>query len=201
MSIILFERFSKIVRKLHTRRTCSYRVLRMIAFITLALDIPRDLGIILVFIGENSTLSDVCALLELSIDYNWSVTNVSSTSTTLVSIWCKKASSSTTIMAKLRCFVRENYLVQPGYAWQLLSMHSLKMNAFKPRRMTGITLVILYFCCFYCSSCLFSLVSPIFVMFGDFFLGRLANTSIVIGSWWDVDLWNPCLACWFALQL
>ena len=47
-----FERFSPgTVRKLHARRTCSYRVLKRITSITYELDIPWDSGICMVFSG------------------------------------------------------------------------------------------------------------------------------------------------------
>ena len=66
--MIHFQRFPvETVRKLHARRTRSYRVLRRITSITHELNIPRDPSNSLIFNGKDSTLSDACALLELSL--------------------------------------------------------------------------------------------------------------------------------------
>ena len=66
MVMIHFERFpSGTVRKSNVRCAESYRVLRRIASITHELDISWDPGISPIFSGENSTLSDACAFLDI----------------------------------------------------------------------------------------------------------------------------------------
>ena len=56
----------RIVRMLHARYTCSYRVLRRITYISQTLDIPWDPGIIPVFIEDDLPLSHACAFLHVS---------------------------------------------------------------------------------------------------------------------------------------
>ena len=66
MVTIHFERFPPgTARKLHPRRTCSFRVLRMINSIIHELNISWDPGISSVFNWDDSTLSDACAFLGL----------------------------------------------------------------------------------------------------------------------------------------
>jgi len=64
---ILFGMFpAGTVGKLYARGTYSYRVLRKNTFITHELDNPWDLGINTIFNGENLSLSDAWAFIDLS---------------------------------------------------------------------------------------------------------------------------------------
>jgi len=68
---IHFERFSpETVRKLHARRTCSYKVLRMIASVALELDIPWDPGINLIFSEEDFDSFYCMCLSKFIINYS-----------------------------------------------------------------------------------------------------------------------------------
>ena len=139
MVTIHFERFPPgTVRKLPTRRTGSYRVLRGLFPLPMSWISHEILGSVQFSMGRIWSFWCICFSRSI-IDCSWSVTEASSTSITLVQTWYTNVGSTITTMTRLRRFVRD-CSIQPRRAWHLLSLHSPEMKAFKPGRMIGTSL-------------------------------------------------------------
>ena len=106
---------SKIVRKFHAYPD---RVLKKSASIIDELDIPRDLGIGLIFSRNESLLLAACT----HSSFHWLLLihmEARSTSTTLVQKWHVNTDSSTSTMSRLKWFVLGDSLIRPGHALYL----------------------------------------------------------------------------------